>query len=192
MKELAVLSGESPAGRPRRVRLLVADDDRLERSLLAFCAHETLGEIDVFEAQDGAEAIQIGLQQRPEIALLDIDMPRLGGIEAAMTLRELRPRMRLALQSGDPQAHRHRALEHGLPLFGKLELDRTLAWLQAQVDQCIQTNLVQDVPRKRSLVCGACGYGALRATAPPRCPMCQAEKAWIVAPERAATVLSTR
>lgn len=192
MEELAALSSANVEDEPRRVRLLVADDDRLERSLLAFCARETLGEIVVFEAEDGAEAVQLGLQQRPEIALLDINMPRLGGIEAAMTLRELQPRMRLALQTGDPHTYRDQALENGLPLFGKLELDHTLAWLQAQVERSVETAWEQDVPQKRSLVCAACGYGAWRATAPDRCPMCQAENAWTAAPRRASTALSTR
>jgi CheY-like chemotaxis protein len=55
---------------------------------------------------------------------LDVDMPRLGGIEVAMTLRELRPQMRLALQSADSHAHRDRARECRLPLFDKVEIDR--------------------------------------------------------------------
>ena len=153
------------------IRLLVADDDPLERALLASCARETLGQVAVFEAEDGAEAIQVGLQQRPELALLDVDMPRLGGIEAAMTLRELQPRMRLALQTSDPLTHRERAEEERLPLFGKLELDLTLAWLHAQAERFIR--------QKRSLVCRGCGYGILRATPPDRCPMCQVEDAWV-------------
>lgn len=191
MEELEALSSKRAPDSLRRVQLLVADDDPLERSLLAYCAREALGEIVVLEAEDGAEAVQLGLQQRPEIALLDVNMPRLGGIEAATTLRELQPRMRLALQTGDPHVHRDRALENSLPLFGKLELDRTLAWLRAQVERCVETNPEPDAPRKRSLVCRACGYGALRATAPDRCPMCQAEHAWIAA-GRASTVLLTR
>jgi hypothetical protein len=108
-------------------------------------------------------------------------MPRLGGIEAAVTLRQLKPSIRVALRTGDPRIHRDRAREHRLPLFGKLELGRTLAWLEAQVAWCT------DSPqRKRSFVCGACGYGALRATAPGRCPMCHAEGAWIEADRRPA------
>lgn len=192
MSEVAIQPGKRSDGRRREVRLLVADDDRLERALLASCARETLGEIVVLEAADGAEAIQMGLQQQPEIALLDINMPRLGGIEAALTLRELRPRMHLALHSGDPHAHRERALESNLPLFGKLELDRTLGWLQAQVERCLEARSAIDAPRKRSFVCGSCGYGAFRAAAPDRCPVCQAENAWIVATRQAPTVLSAR
>ena len=151
------------------IRLLVADDDPLARSLLASCAREIAGEIVVLEAEDGAEAVQLGLQQRPAVALLDVNMPRLDGVEAAVTLRGLQPRMRLALQTADPRRHRERAREYHLPLFDKLELDPVLAWLQAQV------------PRKRSLVCVACGYGIFRATAPDRCPMCQVENAWVEA-----------
>ena len=181
---------ERPVRRPR-VRILVADDDRLERSLLAFCARETLGEIVVLEAEDGAEAIQLGLQQHPEIALLDVDMPRVGGIEAAMTLRELQPRMLLAVHGGDSHTYRDRAHRNNLTLFGKLELDDTLAWLHAQVERCIETRLEQGRPRKHSIVCAACGYGVWRATAPDRCPMCQSEDTWMVAPGRASTPVLT-
>jgi CheY-like chemotaxis protein len=171
--------------------LLIADDDRAARSLLASCVSEAVGEIVVFEAHDGVEAIQLGLQQSPEIALLDINMPRLGGVEAAVTLRELKPRMRVALQTGDPQTHRDRAHEHRLPLFGKLELERTLAWLEAQVAWCTDTPDLAG-PRKRSFVCGACGYGALREKAPGRCPMCHTEDAWIEAAWRPSRMLLTR
>lgn len=176
------------AGREPPVRLLVADDDPLVRALLGSCAREIFGEIAVLEAEDGAEAIQLGLQRRPEIALLDVNMPRLGGIEAAITLRELRPRMRLALHTADPHTHRTRAREEGLPLFGKLDLDRTLGWLRAQGEWFARPG----PEPKRGLVCDACGYGISGATLPDRCPMCQAESAWIDTPSRGSPVLSTR
>jgi CheY-like chemotaxis protein len=173
------------------IRLLVADDDSLARSLLASCARESVGEIGVLEAQDGAEAIKLGLQQRPQIALLDVNMPRLGGIEAALTLRELHPRMRLALHTADPLTHRERVREHRLPLFGKLELDRTLSWLHAQVEWFLQAEAEPETRRKRSLVCSGCGYGILRPTPPDRCPMCQAEDSWVAAPSPSAALLLT-
>jgi CheY-like chemotaxis protein len=188
-------TGTSPHGHVRpdpRVRLLVADDDRLERSLLAACACDILSELVVLEAEDGAEAIQLGLQQRPEVALLDVNMPRLGGIEAANTLRELDPRMRIALQTGDVRTHRELARENGLTLFGKLDLDATLAWLHAQLRCFVDPPTEKLEPSKRDFVCSACGYGALRTTPPDCCPMCHAEHAWIDATRRAATVSLTR
>ena len=42
---------------------------------------------------------------------------------------------------------------------------------------------------KRSLVCTLCGYGVFRSAPPERCPMCQAENAWIHAPRRSSTML---
>jgi CheY-like chemotaxis protein len=166
------------------IRVLVADDDPPARALLAACARELAREIAVLEAEDGAEAVQLGLQERPEIALLDVNMPRLGGIETALTLRELQPRMRIALQTGDPHTHRERAREERLPLFGKLKLDDTLAWLHAQVERVVRAEPGPSVPRKHDLVCGACGYGIMRATPPDQCPMCQAENAWVLAVSR--------
>jgi CheY-like chemotaxis protein len=166
------------------IRLLVADDDRAARALLAACAREIAGEIAVLEAEDGAEAVQLGLQERPEIALLDVNMPRLGGIETAMTLRELQPRMRIALQTGDPRTHRESARQELLPLFGKLELDDMLAWLHSQVESVARAEPGPEVPRKHNLVCGGCGYGIMRATPPDQCPMCQAETTWVLAASR--------
>jgi CheY-like chemotaxis protein len=175
-----------------QIRLLIADDDPPARSLLAACARETSSGIAVLEAGDGAESIQLGLQQQPEIALLDVNMPRLGGIEAAVTLRELQPRMRIALQTGDPVTHRERAREERLLLFGKLELDRTLAWLHDQVEWFRRSGSEPTPMRKRSLVCDSCGYGILRPTPPVRCPMCQAENAWVDPRRLSASLLSAR
>src|SRR5207247_5908237 len=112
--------------------LLLADDDPDARSHIAALVRERVEAFEVFEAADGAEAVQIGLQQRPQIALLDVAMPRLGGLEAALTLRELEPRMRLALRTSHPRADRERVREHRLPLFDKLDLDRAIAWLELQ------------------------------------------------------------
>lgn len=129
---------ESLAASPRLVEqdeetmeLLIADDDAVMRSLLASGARETVGALVVHEAADGAEAIQIGLQQRPQLALVDVDMPRLGGMEVALVLRELLPGIRLALFTGDPAAHCDGARELCLPLFDKLQSHRVFCWLEA-------------------------------------------------------------
>ncbi|HVU78637.1 MAG TPA: response regulator, partial [Gaiellaceae bacterium] len=134
----------------------------------------------VLEAADGAEAVQIGLQQRPGLALLDVQMPRLGGIEAAITLRELRPELRIALSSAQPAAHRRQALELQLPLFDKLEIERSMRWLAVQARQLRETPR----PGTFSLRCAGCGYGVARPTPPERCPMCQAENTWLRTAER--------
>ena len=187
MNELAVQHDSSEPGLEPIIRLLVADDDRLARSLISSRARETVEGIVVLEAEDGAQAVQVGLQQRPAIALFDVNMPRLGGIEAAVTLRELQPHMRLALHTADPLAYRERARAVDLPLFGKLELDSALAWLRAEVEWYANVQ----TPRKLDLTCAECGYGVIRSTPPRRCPMCQAEAAWIRPAWRAPTTVLT-
>jgi len=154
------------------VRLLLADDDARLRSLLVSRIRDADATLAILEAEDGAQAVQLGLQRRPQIALLDVNMPRLGGIETAITLQELRPEMRIALQTGDPVSHRDRARDLRLPLFDKLDFDAVLMWLQLRTLQ------------KRRLRCSACGYGIVRATPPERCPMCQGEQTWVHAPWR--------
>jgi CheY-like chemotaxis protein len=173
MEDLAVLS--HLGAREPGIRLLLADDDAPMRSLLASCARHMVEAIAVLEAKNGAEAIHLGLRQRPQTALLDLNMPRLDGIEVAITLRGLQPQMRLALQTADPHAHRDRARAHRLPLFDKLELDRALSWLEVQVQSCAADQPGPGLPQKRSLECSACGYGISCSRAPERCPMCQAE-----------------
>jgi CheY-like chemotaxis protein len=162
----------------RAATLLLADDDPNLRALLATRAELAVDGLTVVEAEDGAEAVRLGLRQRPDLALLDVRMPRLGGIEAAVTLRELQPELRIALCTGEADAHRARARELRLPLFDKLDLDRAMRWLE------VQARAVRQPPRAPSLHCSACGYGVARSTPPARCPMCQRGRTWIRTPAR--------
>ena len=65
------------------VRILIADDHALIRSgLRTLLAHEPTFEV-VAEASDGREAIEAAQRELPHVAVLDIGMPNLNGIEAA-------------------------------------------------------------------------------------------------------------
>ncbi len=67
-----------------RARLLIADDEPDARHLLA----EALGEdYDVLTAVDGQEAVDLARSQRPDVLLLDLNMPRLDGFEVLDRLR---------------------------------------------------------------------------------------------------------
>ncbi len=67
-----------------RARLLVADDEPDARELLG----EALGdEYDVLTAADGQEAVDVARAQRPDLLLLDLNMPRLDGFEVLEQLR---------------------------------------------------------------------------------------------------------
>lgn len=69
----------------QRPRILVADDDRLILLTLA----EGLAEagFEVLTARDGQEALEIAREEQPDLALLDIRMPRMDGVALAERLR---------------------------------------------------------------------------------------------------------
>lgn len=183
MKSLAALTEPTRQQAPR-LELLIADDDDRLRSLIAARARETLGPLSILEAADGAEAVQLGLQHRPRIALLDVNMPRLGGIEVALTLRDLLPQLHVALHSAEPSAHRERAREHRLPLFDKLQLDKAMAWLELLAGTRTHVSPERRSLQKLALECSVCGYGIVRASPPERCVMCRSEGSWVHAPWR--------
>jgi DNA-binding NarL/FixJ family response regulator len=79
------------------VRILLADDHALVRRGVRLILD---GEPDltvVAEAGDGAEAIALARAERPDLAILDIAMPRLTGLQAARELSRLLPDMRILI-----------------------------------------------------------------------------------------------
>jgi CheY-like chemotaxis protein len=179
MERIAIAPVMPEFERRPQLALLLADDEASMRVLLADRATHAVEGLRVLEADNGAEAVQIGLQQRPRLALLDVQMPRLGGIEAAITLRELRPRMRVALYTADPHADRERARELRLPMFDKLDADDAIRWLELEARALVaRRRQAARPPQKFSFECSTCGYGAARLAPPKRCPMCQCEDTW--------------
>ncbi len=71
------------------VRLLIADDEMIEREVLYKTLRENLGDrCTIFQAENGREALEIYQKEKIQIAVLDIEMPGINGIEAAERIRE--------------------------------------------------------------------------------------------------------
>src|SRR4051794_41812332 len=72
------------------LRILVAEDEsiiRLDlRSLLESAGFEVCA-----EARDGVEAVALARSEQPDLAILDVKMPKLDGIEAARKILDERP-----------------------------------------------------------------------------------------------------
>ena len=66
--------------------ILIVDDDPLIRRLIVTTL-EDVAAFELAEAGDGQEALETALAKPPEIVFLDIDMPRLNGIETCRRLR---------------------------------------------------------------------------------------------------------
>jgi CheY-like chemotaxis protein len=70
--------------RPWRVLLVDDDDDSRE----VYAAWLTAAGYEVLQAEDGAEAIETTLRRRPDLIVMDLEMPVMGGLEAIRRLRE--------------------------------------------------------------------------------------------------------
>ena len=68
--------------------VLIVDDDPFIRRLIATTLEDVAG-FHIDEAGDGVEAVETARDKRPAIVFLDIDMPRMNGIEACRELRAL-------------------------------------------------------------------------------------------------------
>jgi DNA-binding NarL/FixJ family response regulator len=73
------------------IRVLLADDEPMIRVGVRTILATDPGLEVVAEAADGREAVELTLRYRPDIALLDIRMPRLDGLAAAQELRRVAP-----------------------------------------------------------------------------------------------------
>lgn len=69
-------------------KILVAEDETIERKVLCKTLNQYLGGLcNVCEAKNGTEAWEVFERERPEIAVLDIQMPGLTGLEVARKIR---------------------------------------------------------------------------------------------------------
>jgi CheY-like chemotaxis protein len=176
---------DAPADAPAAgARVLVADDDPGVRTMFATLLRAAAGVASVIEAEDGAEAVELVREQRPDIAVLDMNMPRLDGIEAALRLRALEPSLQIALHSSDPELLRQRAAGLELPLFDKVDFDRLLAWVERHAEEASAASGSAAVARIApiDLCCNLCGYGIVSRLPPARCPMCGGAPLWAERP----------
>lgn len=70
-------------------RILIVDDSKFWRLVLADIVKEICGECEIFLASNGNEGIQMALKHRPDYVLTDYNMPDLTGLYLSVTLREL-------------------------------------------------------------------------------------------------------
>lgn len=88
----------------RPIRVLLVDDFEPWRT----CLRSLLGrrpELEVVdESADGVQAIEKARELQPDLILLDIVMPRLGGIDAAQRIREIAPRSAILFVSIEEDA----------------------------------------------------------------------------------------
>jgi len=85
--------------------ILLADDHLLFRQGLSALLSEQPDWEIVGEAEDGAKALELAQQHRPDVVVLDIAMPKMSGIEAAQAIRKTSPNTRIVALSMYGESH---------------------------------------------------------------------------------------
>jgi DNA-binding NarL/FixJ family response regulator len=99
---------------PTPIRILCADDHPVMRDGIAFALQQEPDIELVAEARDGSEAIDAFRRHRPDVTLMDLQMPGMSGLAAMGTILEEFPNARIVVlttYSGD--VHASRALKLG-------------------------------------------------------------------------------
>ncbi len=78
-----------------KIGVLIADDHALVREGIAAFL-KVSNEIEVIgEASDGIEAIEKAKKLKPDVVLMDIAMPKLGGLEASIEMKKIMPDIKI-------------------------------------------------------------------------------------------------
>lgn len=99
---------------PLKTKILLADDHAVVRRGLRMVLDAEPDLEVVAEADDGAEAVELALAHDVDLAILDVTMPRLTGIQAASRLTQAKPQLRtLMLSMHDNERYFFEALRAG-------------------------------------------------------------------------------
>ena len=99
---------------PLVTRILIADDHALVRSGLKKVLDAKPDLEVVAQAEDGAEAVEKALTEDVHLAILDVSMPRMTGIQAAAELHKRKPELKtLMLSMHDSEQFLYEALKAG-------------------------------------------------------------------------------
>ena len=110
--------------RPEDLTILVVEDYE-DTSLAMRLALEDHG-YRILEAADGVRAVEMAERERPDIILMDLQLPGLDGVEATRRIRqhpELRDKIIVAVTAHNDQDHRARALDAGCNAFVTKPID---------------------------------------------------------------------
>ncbi|HUU99615.1 MAG TPA: response regulator transcription factor [Bacteroidales bacterium] len=100
------------------MKVVIADDSSLLRdrirSLLNSINHNSV----VYEAENGVEALQLIREKEPDLAILDIRMPEMNGIEVLKKIRELKMKVKVCILTNyDYPIYKKRCFEAGADYF---------------------------------------------------------------------------
>ena len=98
--------------------ILVIDDHPAFRMVIKMQLMQLLGIEEVIEADNGQTAVEMARQHSPSLAILDLDIPRISGLDVIPRLKLVHPSIRVLVLSGhDPATFAPRAMRSGVHGF---------------------------------------------------------------------------
>lgn len=112
------------------LRVLIADDEEMIRSVLRRLLERKPGVEVVGEARDGEEVLRLFRELSPQLVILDVDMPKINGVECAYQIQDLNPRCFLVFATAHEQyradAFQVYAFDYWVKPFSMSRVDETL------------------------------------------------------------------
>jgi len=116
-------------------KLLIADDEPDVRKTLALVFAKAY---EIVEACDGAEAVRVADEEKPDLVLLDVMMPEMTGIQVLEALKLTRANLPIIMLTGEQDLDTaKRTLDHGATMYVTKPYDPK--YLRQQVDRLLTT-----------------------------------------------------
>lgn len=107
--------------------MLLVDDHKEFREMLRAFIEKHFKGVEIIEAATGKEGLQIAVKENPQIALIDIHLPMIDGLQTAEQIKRLVPDCRIITMSMYKQYGREKFVtEEVLSLIEKDEIDSGL------------------------------------------------------------------
>ncbi|WP_082232747.1 LytR/AlgR family response regulator transcription factor [Halobacillus massiliensis] len=125
------------------IKALIVDDERFSREELIFLL-KAYDSIDIAgEADSGETAIMKAIQLQPDVIFLDVEMPKMNGMEVAKSLQELKKVPAIVFATAYPdfavEAFRHEAVDYLLKPFDEEQLGDAITRLEKKLQPAEET-----------------------------------------------------
>ncbi|MFC6192002.1 PAS domain S-box protein [Dyadobacter subterraneus] len=103
--------------KPEKITILIAEDNKINMILVKTFLNKILANARLVEAANGKEAVKLFESEKPDLVLMDVQMPEMNGYEAATEIRKLEKGKRipiLALTAGTLKGEKERCVDAGM------------------------------------------------------------------------------
>ena len=100
------------------MKIVIADDSSLLRDRIKSLLNGLKEKLVIYEAENGVDALRLIREKEPDLAILDIRMPEMNGIDVLKKIRELKMKVKVCILTSYPYPqYRKRCLEAGADYF---------------------------------------------------------------------------